>query len=88
MSKPTTPPENSIDLTNDRTTTTTSTTTSSQNYYNKRKRPIEYIEDDIIDIEQEINQLKKTLKNELIEAKEVLRAKRLRKKLKQYNLES
>ncbi|CAG8833387.1 6679_t:CDS:2 [Cetraspora pellucida] len=53
----------------------------------KRKRPIEYIEDDILDVEQQIIKLKKRkkeLENELIEAKEELKAKHLKKKLKQY----
>ncbi|CAG8741653.1 21677_t:CDS:2 [Cetraspora pellucida] len=99
MSKPPTPTENSpVDLTNENVATTTpppqtngtSTTTTSIPQTNgtsspvlqvketKRKRPIEYIEDDILDVEQQIIKLKKT--------KEELKAKRLKKKLKQYEL--
>ncbi|CAG8751627.1 24752_t:CDS:2, partial [Cetraspora pellucida] len=48
-----------------------------------RKRSIEDIEDDILDIDEQINILKKKV-TELIEARERLRAKRLRKKLRLY----
>ncbi|CAG8752519.1 14912_t:CDS:1, partial [Cetraspora pellucida] len=65
MSKPSTPPsENSVDLTNDHITNPTSQTNNTNNHISnsvvqqvdnvKRRRPIEYIEDDIIDVEQKI----------------------------------
>ncbi|CAG8525836.1 16021_t:CDS:2 [Cetraspora pellucida] len=96
MSKPSTPPsENNIDLTNDHVTNSQTNDTNnhvtnsvSQPIGNiKRRRPIEYIEDDILDVEQKIIVLKKTLEAELIEAREELKAKRLKKKLKQYTTE-
>jgi hypothetical protein len=102
--------------TNDTTITTSALQTNGttapvlQIKESKRKRPIEYIEDDILDVDQQIIKLKKSiyiyffnifyyfiyffysyylekkeLEAELIEAKEELKAKRLRKKLKQYD---
>ncbi|CAG8747761.1 14294_t:CDS:2 [Cetraspora pellucida] len=53
----------------------------------RRKRSVEDIEDDILDVDEQINILKKRkkkLEGELIEARECLRARRLRKKLRLY----
>ncbi|CAG8543451.1 2187_t:CDS:2 [Cetraspora pellucida] len=91
MSKPSTPPsENAVDLTNENTQTNNinnHVTNSDPPNNIKRRCPIEYIEDDILDVEQQIIVLKKkkkALETELIEAREELKVKRLKKKLKQY----
>ncbi|CAG8464845.1 5060_t:CDS:2 [Scutellospora calospora] len=71
----TTPPENiSVSpVPSDNTFTSASNNTAKK----KQIRAVEYIEDDILDLEEQINVLKK-------KAKEKLKERQLRKKLKHY----